>query len=310
MANSKGGKLLFNWQRESLVFREQGSFRFAPVQRESYALFLDIEILSYVGERYVNLKSNPPYSFYGYATIFEGAVATRKIPLDYARQRIISVVNRQPIDIADREIIANNQEEIEISLAGALDVALDYLLAESNQGTLGHLETVVKVKCPPLTSFRVNCQWLPFDADIEDYVRIIPEDPTDGEDEYPEPARNSVSDPYSGVPASSPIDGANDPRDYGEPEDIPVDIVGTLSYEAFSNQQNQWLVRSKANAHWPGGLGVKPGPEPRNYVVWYSEGQPLIEMANGGTESQQVRFVQLVTSDGEVFVPDPNSITT
>ncbi len=74
---------IFPWQSDKKQFLESGSYRFTDAQRESYALYLDIRIVSYVVYPYESLKTLPPNGFWGYATVFQGSVIRDKVSVDF-----------------------------------------------------------------------------------------------------------------------------------------------------------------------------------------------------------------------------------
>jgi hypothetical protein len=71
------------------TFRENASLSIPKSVRErAFSMQIDVEIVSTVGNDYLNSKSRPAYGFYGYAVLVFRNMAEIQIPLDQPRQRI------------------------------------------------------------------------------------------------------------------------------------------------------------------------------------------------------------------------------
>lgn len=84
--------LVFNGYQESIEsfdFREKASIQIPKNVRESaYAFQLDIEILSTDGNDYLNTKSIPAHSFYGYVVLVLRDHSEIQIPIEQPRQTL------------------------------------------------------------------------------------------------------------------------------------------------------------------------------------------------------------------------------
>lgn len=234
--------MVLPWESQELTYREFGSFRFSPEQRAAYHLVLDVEILSYAGEVYTNKKSNPDYGFWGYATVFEGSTIARKVGLEFPKSRLISVRNEAPLLLAT--IITVGQTEISYDIGSeffpAPDPGLGVSYTPANVTSIptlaGFMETVVKVETIPLCQFKFRCFWLPIPEPLG--VTIGPvegNDPTEGEEEYPEPEKKPSDNPFDGNPEESPFDENNDSRDYGAvPQGDPTNTDGSVIFSVLT----------------------------------------------------------------------------
>jgi hypothetical protein len=245
------------WQTDEKTYREEGSYRFTPEQRASEILVLDVEITSYSHERYENKKSNPNASFYGYATVFHGSSVRGKIPLEFVRQRVVYARNNQITDtsfllsshystLASLRTLGNfgfDPPDWFTSLAKLFDTPYPGMFTENCEiqpfDLLGHRETVCKVKTMGQSQFLFRCAWmLPITFD-DAPIAVLGNDPTDGEDEYPDPKNNPSDDPYRGNDGESEKNPDSDPWDYGDNRennefdgaDGPFDWSGENGYE-------------------------------------------------------------------------------
>jgi len=76
-----------------LRFDDSGSIRLSEIEQNAYRNVITFEAVDVVGFRYYNYKFNPAQSFYGNCTVFEGATASRTIPLHFIRQRLTDTRN-------------------------------------------------------------------------------------------------------------------------------------------------------------------------------------------------------------------------
>jgi hypothetical protein len=71
------------------VYRENAAISIPKrVREKAFSMQIDVEIVSTVGNDYLNSKSNPAYGFYGYAVLVFRNMAEIQVPLDQPRQRI------------------------------------------------------------------------------------------------------------------------------------------------------------------------------------------------------------------------------
>lgn len=250
------------FETDSFICRQQGSYTLSYFQRSAFVLAIDIEVVSTLGNDYENYKTLPPNSFYGYATLFQGASVRETIKLSYPLQRILYLVNWDAF-----------QTQVQFVLHDATLKALDQAVTALG-GDLGELIppevpsipalpiTKVKVMGDRSPQFNINVHWasLPT-ADIFPLpIAQDTQDPTDGENEYPNPKNNPNSNPYDGNPEPSLPQNGADPRDYGQApvgssgyfdvawyyqpigtndgkgwKALNVEMTGFLSYEVVGN---------------------------------------------------------------------------
>lgn len=145
--------------------------------------------------------------------MFYGAYPERKIPIEFFNQRVLVLVARSSLN--------SNLVTEGVFTLKAFILALAAALGKPIGSTpvtppliLGFPETVVKIVAPPLTQFSLTCHWLPFQDEFSGGTDFESEDPTDGEDEYPEPNRNSPENPYFGNPRPDDPNPDSDARDF------------------------------------------------------------------------------------------------
>jgi hypothetical protein len=74
---------------EAFDFREKGAIKIPKEVREfAYALSVDIEIQSTIGNDYLNGKSSPAHGFFGYVVLVFRNYSVREIPISLARQNL------------------------------------------------------------------------------------------------------------------------------------------------------------------------------------------------------------------------------
>lgn len=296
------------WKTDKKQYRTQGSYRFSQEQRNSYFLYLDIKIVSYVHTAYENFKSVPPNGFWGYSTIFCGSTPTEKKELEFPNQRVVLLQGRDNLNAA---IIAQTHkanifslESLAISLGGQVQ------FVEAQPPTVvGFPETVVKFKGFPLCQFEFSCYWLRYEPFVFDGVLFESDDPTDGEDEYQTPKQNPIDDPYQGNEQPSEPDDDSDERDYGEDNEDDEGIVGVFSYEFATNEElSTWNRFEYQDIKWPGQLQPSRTSQFDNAISWIDfEGNERI-LTQTSSRAVAVRFVQILGPDGTIYVPEPNRL--
>jgi hypothetical protein len=316
------------WNTDESSYRKIGSYRFSSEQRASEILCLDVEIDSYSHEKYENKKSNPDYSFYGYATIFHGSTVYKKIPLEFAKQRVV-FANNQHITLTSFILsshystltslltISNLGFDLPQALQSFADLfnvpypgMFDENCSPKPFDLLGHRETVVKVETYGQSQFSFKCSWMMPIIFGDVPLAVISDDATDGEEEYPDPPKNPSDSPYEGNDLPSPQDPDSDPRDFDDPTDpsssFPPDSGGTLAYEYNTIGFDEWTSNTKTDVSYPGevrcfndpdynGLGV------RRMTILYGHVGGDTRLVAGGTGSRsgvEVRNVRYIYSDG------------
>lgn len=286
------------WKTDRKQYRTQGSYRFSQEQRNSYFLYLDIKIISFVHQDYNNFKSNPPNGFWGYATTFCGSTPEKIQQVEFPNQRMVRLEGRNNLTTA---VVAQahkanifSLESLAISLGGQVQ-----FVDAQPPTVVGFPETIVKFKGLPLSQFQFSCYWLRYEPFVLDGVLFESDDPTDGESEYYEPTRNPRDNPYQGNEQPSEPDENNDERDYGEepdptyPRAVYFGVKATLSTGRGAPDNCRGDAVGFYNEEW-----LDAGPPP------YS-----IELGGGGPSpcAGRTEGYQFVASDGtksEVFFPD------
>lgn len=316
------------WKTDEKSYRKIGSYRFTSEQRASEILNLDIEIDSYSHERYENKKSNPDYSFYGYATIFHGSTVYKKIAIEFPKQRIV-YANNQHVTLSSFILSSHYSTLTSLITIGNLgfdppayfeffadlfDIPYPGMFDENCQpkpfDLLGHRETVVKFESFGESQFTFRCSWMMPIIFGDVPLAVISDDATDGEEEYPDPPRNDPSDPYAGNPDPSDEDPDSDPRDFEDPNrpdpEFPPETGGLLAYEFRVIGTTNWSSLTKPGVSYPGevrcfndpdydGLGVT------RMTILYSHSGGDTRLVAGGTGASsgvEVRNVRYIYIDG------------
>lgn len=234
---------------QKFTYREQGSVRFTAAQRKAYRLTVDVEIFSEAGQSYLNYKTLPPHGFYGYATRFYGSSVVEKIQLEFPRQRILDVINTevflyQQIHTYYQDVV-NRLGILEGGSSGGGEIPL-----LTPVEAFDIRDTVIKFLMPRSIQFDVIINWVPMPDMDEDYADVPTDDsdPSDGKDEYPEPANRPIGSPYSGNPATSPFGDGSDPRDFG----LDGIQLTRVNYRGIGYDQNQQETPTTHVIEFPG----------------------------------------------------------
>lgn len=297
-----------DWKSDSKQYRESGSYRFSAEQRESYALILDVKVISYVGSLSFSTKANPEYGFWGNATVFEGTTLSKRIPTEFPRFRLLNVKNDAVAATYNALAIAADANEQITGLGELVEHIWNRFSDIRLTPALRHDETVVKFKCLPLSQFEFSCYWLEFPDNDLGYPDFNDDAPPGDDDEYYMPEQNGVDDPYNGNPLPDPPDPDSDPRDFGDDNEPGPGFIGVLSYEFRDQNSGAFQPNSIAGIKWPGQLFATIS-QGFNAVAWRDDEGTETVMVIGAAPPVQVRFVQIATDDGQIFVPDPNEFS-
>lgn len=296
------------WTTRRREYRDSGSFFLTRRMRQSYAFVFDIRIISTVRLPVENLRSNPPTSFYGYATIFEGDVPTLRIPIDFAHQRIVSLRNSEAARNYNDVAFAKYTGAYVTDIGEAADVLFQAANPLQLAPLLEHRETTIKFKANPLTQFEFFAAWLEFDPLDPNTPDFNESAPSAQGDQYYAPRINPTDDPWNGNNLPDEPDTRLDDRDFSDENDPDTGITGTLNYQFRDQASGPFANASIPNINWPGSFvcGQFGGFDA---VFWEdSEGTQTL-MVNGASPPVEVQLVNLVTDEGQTFIPDPASFS-
>jgi hypothetical protein len=304
------------WLEEKLSYRGRGSYRFSEDQRTSYALILDVEIISYVREPYVNLGWNTPRGFWGNFTEFHGTSIAKSGQMNFAKQRVISVKNEALMDYLRDKQNFENEARLITNWEEALEFAFEQFVPFEGLPLLRHDETVLKFVANPLTQFQFNCYWLRALDNPDDLPEFTPSDPSKDDDEYPSPERREPSDPFNPEkPVSAPNPGS-DSRDFPEPlplEPVPNEGYGYLTLAGVYSGGTAFFSMAAPGAPvgYPGTITAGDSPERpgiRGGIFW-TDSEGVVTYGGDLTYGTVINLVQ-VRVDGEtVFSPSTQSLT-
>lgn len=301
------------WNSRNRTYREFGTFRFNRAQRESYALILDIEIQSVIRESYVNFKGNPPYGFWGVATIFEGSVPRERKVLEWPKMRIINVRNEFAGAYFNDQISELKNDAFQTDVSNALDYVLTSLLDFPRTPVLPHKELSVKFKGLDKSQFKFTCYWLEFPPAAEDFLPFDDLDPTRNGNEYPEPTVNPPDDPYQGNDEPSPPFNGADPRDYG-PDNMPPSAVvgfgnGTFEFAAASTNGEFSEFTTTEELGYPGFLREGTRTDIAASIAWEDADGTVTNISGTDFPPLTVRNFTIAQPDGGTYSPLSDSLT-
>lgn len=300
-----------SWNSENLNFRESGSIRFSQEQLRSYALILDVEIVSYIKESYVNFKGNPPYGYWGTATVFQGGVPIERKTLEWTRQRIINVRNEAAATAFNDEVSYFKDNAFQLDAASALDFVITSTFTYPAAPILEHKETLVKFRALDKSQFKFTVWWMPFPTSSEQFLDFSDSDPTAGFDEYPEPTANPSDNPYIGNADPDEPNPASDPRDFSD-ENQPASNVlgyGTGSYEFRDAGTNGWSATTKGNLGYPGNMIPTTSSGGFNEVSWQDADGVTTSLVFGASPPVQVRNLTIAQPNGGTYTPFNDSFS-
>lgn len=277
-----------------IVIRNRGSVEFSEEELASDILLIDVKCTALAGTDYVNNKTLPPYGYYGCVTLFGGATVAKRIPLEFAYQRVLdfeSTYRRLRCYLTKIEEICGE--------------IFNYVTAPNNVPPAGSAEPrdAFDYRGLPYAKLKISnvraTQWTVTvrsykEADAECESQSKSDDPTKGEPEYPSPI--PIPDPDN-FPASlpepdEPYPGA-DPNDFDPdqlPDWTPRTVYFGLRIKAWDGNQNAVCTPNLTyfeNVSWE-----NAGPPPyttRNAGLpspCSNAGNGYIITADDGTESQ------------------------
>lgn len=222
--------MALEYQSDTYNGTDRGSYRFTDPQRKAWRLMVDVEILSYVSQGYVNTKPPQDRGHWGYAHLLHGTSLYTEFKLEYPRTRVLDVTNWV-------QITAQLDRRRSLWTNAMFEGVPDFDLTRPEPPEIFEVwalpETILKVKLDSPGAFQINVWWLERDL-LEEYGEEQPtdsSDPTDGLDEYPDPEKRPDSDPYPDGFSRDFNDPANDPDDYPDeflPEPEPGSEPGRV----------------------------------------------------------------------------------
>lgn len=226
-----------------LRYSNSGSIGFSEIEKNAYRLALTLEVTHIDAPQYINVKTLPPNSHFGYVTLFRGSTVVDSISIKFSKFRVFDIVNHGIW--AYHELTESKQlqsSEVAESVAYGTDVVglvFDWVLDSvtnawefafgGNEGGSGQSYRAYPVASPfpDVAKFRADipCSFL---WRLEAWYLVNPiiyitDNPTDtgdeteGEDEYPMPEPGDGNGDGEEFPDSDPIEPGRDPRDFPPP---------------------------------------------------------------------------------------------
>lgn len=243
----------------SVVIRNRGSIEFSQVEQSADIVLVDIKCEAIGGTVYYNSKTLPAYGFYGSVTLFGGAAVRERLPLEFVYQRVLDfeTIYRRLRCYLTR--ISIRQEAQEGPSPNNYFTPLGDAIVPDSFEYRGLPYSKLKVNSERLAQYTVTVRSYTEDTGFACQSQNKPDDPTKGEDEYPNtlPIPNSGEFPGSLPYADDPYNGA-DPRDFPPPGSLdygPVTIegVGVLSFEFLRGGQGEfWRDQTNPGIGYPG----------------------------------------------------------
>ena len=208
--------------QESVQIRNRGSYTLPDAARKAHRLNLTVEIISVTRNQYNNLNYNPMQGDYCNVTYFVGDAVKETRKVKYPNEVLIEWLNFETsiINAISSSVLVTATNMRTIALAQGI------LLGENpftRTFTWAYPVTHVKFVCPPDTQIKVTCTWWPFEYPDFEFAESEPNTatPPGGGDEYRNPRRNPMDEPWDGNADSSGIDESRDPRDFDEANEPP-----------------------------------------------------------------------------------------
>jgi len=90
------GALIRDFYKEyrELRFTTSGSFELSEIEHNAYLQRLTVQIDEIDSQRYLNRKTLPDHSHYGYLTMFKGTSVIERLPVEFPKQRVFEQVNQ------------------------------------------------------------------------------------------------------------------------------------------------------------------------------------------------------------------------
>jgi len=124
---------------------------------------------------------------------------------------------------------------------------------------------IIKFKAASPGQFRIRVEGWHYESALAQSLNppVDVSDPTEGEDQYSSPAKNSPDDPYSGLPNPSPLDPLADPRDVRGSEDPDEGTSVEFSVVLIANPGGCGQTTYTGRRTWenaaPGPYTARPG---------------------------------------------------
>jgi hypothetical protein len=90
------GALIRDFHKEyrELRFTTSGSFELSEIEHNAYLQRLTVQIDEIDSQRYLNKKTLPDHSHYGYLTMFKGTSVIERLPIEFPKQRVFERINQ------------------------------------------------------------------------------------------------------------------------------------------------------------------------------------------------------------------------
>lgn len=288
MSSTDGGELSF--ELFSFDFRDSGAITIPDSIRQiAYWLAVDLIIESDDGNTYLSTKSEPPKSFYGYASLVKSDCLLLPIPVEFPRQRIYESYTNG----------ANDQWQNQFFYFQGYKKWLDFfanLLSAAGENEIPKpsvivpepyfiLDTLTEVYFKASTSIQFRFEvsvWTPKPFTDDDGISY------NGESGIPhtakdsglpstgiQPKHNSPSTPFAGNPTpkgttNSP-DWSNDKEgnlDKVDPNNNPEDVPGTSTTTGFYFSLNAFFLSDDQGGAFTGVLNIGCTKEATLNVVY------------------------------------------
>ena len=299
------------WRRRVLTYRESGGIRFTQAERQAYSIMVDLRIISRVGSPSLNLRSNPPISFWGKWTLFGGSVPAMSGDMIFPRQRILNFRNERRADLFDQLSIAGDQVEPPRDVADVVSVLAFAVDGLALAPSLGLPFNYLKFVGLPGSQFEVTIWKLNFEEGDDVTLPDPVQDPTRNDDQYYEPQVNPPEDPFAGNPDPSAEPTNVDPRDFS-PENQPGENTGTgeATFEFTDENLNGFEPFSQQAVGYPGQLVSGVTAEGLAFAGWRDvEGvTPITITSTNGPVV--IRDFSIALPDGGTYSPFNDGISS
>ncbi len=287
----------------SVVVRNRGSVEFTTGELAADIVLVDIKCEAIGGTVYYNTKTLPPYGFYGSVTLFGGATVKERMPLEFVYQRVLdweSIYRRLRCYLTR---ISIRQEASDSPNPGNYFTPTGDALLPDSFEYRGLPYSKLKINSERYAQYTVTVRSYSEATGFACQSQNKPDDPTKGEDEYPEPlpVPNSGDFPAGLAQPDLPYPGAN-PEDFEGSGAGQNQSFGTATYE-YRDNASSWRTNTVANLGYPGRLVAGSAGNGNNEVRWRDNAGLETTLVEGAAPPVRVRGFRIAQPNGGTYTP-------
>lgn len=295
----------------TVQIRNQGSLEFNEEELAADIVLVDVRCTAIAGSVYVNKKTLPDYGYYGSVTLFGGATVERRIPLDFVYQRVLDserIFRRIQcylalLELRIRDLDAKISAPEDIPPVGVGELPREFIYRGLEYGKL-------KIKSLVTTQWEIKVRRYTQETGFACQSVSQSEDPTKGEDEYPQPI--PIPDPNNfpaGLPNATPPYPGADGRDFEPASSGGNAGVGLMTYQFRDANSGPFTTNSIADIGYPGILLRTTAANGNREISWRDNEGVQTVLVEGASPPVQVRMVRVEYAPGQEYAPFGDSLS-